>query len=1321
MAAFREQVLAALAQSSSPVPAGDLAKRLRCPVSEVNRVLYAEQKKGSVSMVKGGGSSAPLWKAAAPAAAPRSQDRSSTTRTGVTPKRQKILDENLAAWKETLLDLTRRNNLLYFKESKNQTLSLDASKPEIRSQLLSGKSVSVAKLFASDEERIEALRRTRIIAGKERENREERSLETLHLTVGEVTWEPEGDQRDRPPRAPLLLVPAQLSRDGRTSDFSLKLSLDGAEVNQTLKYKVKRDFGIELDGDLGPALDEGVPLVEIVRRMLLPKLRRLPKMTVADRFILGNFSFAKLAMVQDLDDSRETLGLHHVIMAIIGDREAGNELRGQVGEPQLESANHISPSDEFLILDADSSQNDVINAIVAGRSFAFDGPPGTGKSQTIANAIAVLAARGKKVLFVAEKRAAIDAVVRRLTHAGLGQLVMDYHGTDRRKREIVDNIKAAIGGMRATQPRGVTAVHETLSETRQYLLDRSTAVHSPREPWRYSIYQLMEISKEAEENGAAVDGVNLPRTLLNRLTFDRIHVAKQTLRRFARAGGLQTGTGAELWRESTVGSEADADVVLDALDEVDEDKLRQIYVDMERVAIELGAPVTKSSASRLPKPDRLQAVVAAATHCASLGDELGWPMFAEPLDRHEEALLRAESKARILWQLWSPSFRASVRAVRAATSKKLSSREALNAVKRTRSAVGQWRRATGGAEVPRSRPRALDTAVAAADELASISERFAAIPAVVDALRDDLARAATLVDALRASRNLGRTAHVLVAAAKELEEIGLGRLISSMRSQGIDPTLAEEGLMGVWARSLLEVLSAKEPTLMSADSTVAARATSEFSSADRQHLATTPDRIKVAWTKNYKAAALKFVDENMVLDRELQKKSRLLPIRKLFSQTKNVLCAVKPCWVMSPLSVSVIRPDPSWFDVVIFDEASQVQPADAITSIKAAKQVVVAGDDQQLPPTTFFAGSDVDVLDDADDNDDDAVPLGAYESVLSLVKAIITRPRQLQWHYRSRDERLIAFSNEHVYGKSLITFPDNAQDSPISLEIVASSPANISRGATNEAEVDHVVELVRNHARKHPDESLGVIALGSPHANAIEQALDRARQTDDLIDHLLRERETEPTFVKNLERVQGDERDAIILTIGYGRNAAGQINYNFGPINGRYGTRRLNVATTRAKKRLTVVSTFGGEELDKGRSKGGVAFLRDYLIYAGTKAEWMGDTLTPPPELNAFERSVLSALTGAGLDVVPQLGVGKYRIDFAVRHRSDSARFALAVECDGASYHSQPTARERDRLRQEALEARGWNFYRIWSTNWFNNPEQELEQLVAEYERVISI
>jgi hypothetical protein len=210
------------------------------------------------------GVSAPLWKLAINAPATRARSGSGGVKSTLSTRRQEILDSKLSEWKETLLDVTRRNNLLYYKESKNQTLSLDSAKPEIRAQLLSGKTVSIVRLFPDEEERIEALRRARLIAAKERENREERSLETLHLTVGEITWEqPQDDQRERPPRAPILLVPAQLSRDGRSSDYSLRLSLEGTEVNQTLKYKVKRDFGIEIDDDLTDALEDDLALVDI--------------------------------------------------------------------------------------------------------------------------------------------------------------------------------------------------------------------------------------------------------------------------------------------------------------------------------------------------------------------------------------------------------------------------------------------------------------------------------------------------------------------------------------------------------------------------------------------------------------------------------------------------------------------------------------------------------------------------------------------------------------------------------------------------------------------------------------------------------------------------------------------------------------------------------------------------------------------------------------------------------------------------------------------------------------------------------------------------
>ncbi|MBM4076769.1 MAG: DUF559 domain-containing protein, partial [Planctomycetes bacterium] len=328
------------------------------------------------------------------------------------------------------------------------------------------------------------------------------------------------------------------------------------------------------------------------------------------------------------------------------------------------------------------------------------------------------------------------------------------------------------------------------------------------------------------------------------------------------------------------------------------------------------------------------------------------------------------------------------------------------------------------------------------------------------------------------------------------------------------------------------------------------------------------------------------------------------------------------------------------------------------------------------------------------------------------------RPRQLRWHYRSRDERLIGFSNDRIY-KSLITFPHSDALPPISHVLVDQFPENVTTRATNEAEVRRVLGLVKSHARSNPQESLGVIALGKPHADAIIDAIERERDADPELAAFVDSTESEPFFVKNLERVQGDERDSIILSIGYGRRDDGSLNYTFGPVNGEDGYRRLNVATTRAKVRMTVVSTFKGEEMAESRCQGGTLFLRDYLVYARSGGLILGRTENSVQPLNPFEKSIQRALEAEGLELVPQHGVGRFRIDFAVRHPSDPGKFVLAVECDGASYHSFPTARDRDRLRQQILESRGWRFHRIWSTDWFRDPENEVQRVLESYHAAI--
>ena len=421
--------------------------------------------------------------------------------------------------------------------------------------------------------------------------------------------------------------------------------------------------------------------------------------------------------------------------------------------------------------------------------------------------------------------------------------------------------------------------------------------------------------------------------------------------------------------------------------------------------------------------------------------------------------------------------------------------------------------------------------------------------------------------------------------------------------------------------------------------------------------------------------------------------------------------------MMSPLSVSQFLPADFTFDAVIFDEASQVKEADAIGCIYRGSQLIVAGDEKQLPPTSFFdrmADTDEDELDQASEE-----VLG-FESVLDRCKAQGFTPLPLRWHYRSRHEDLITYSNYRFYDGKLHTFPGAVSDAPdLGVELFKVDGI-YRRGATrdNLQEAARVVDRVLHHRRHHPQTTLGVVALSTAQQFAVEAEIER-RAADE---PELRELETGDRlsgfFVKNLESVQGDERDIVILTIGYGPDENGKLTMNFGPINREGGERRLNVAVTRARRRIEIVSSISGGDIrvasgETRSDAGGLAHLRGYLDFAerGHPAlaidlrDSLGDSESP------FEEEVLRAAQSMGLEAVPQVGAAGYRIDIGIRHPDKPGSYLLGVECDGASYHSSKVARDRDRLRQEILEGLGWTIHRVWSTAWFADRGREIRAL----------
>ena len=447
----------------------------------------------------------------------------------------------------------------------------------------------------------------------------------------------------------------------------------------------------------------------------------------------------------------------------------------------------------------------------------------------------------------------------------------------------------------------------------------------------------------------------------------------------------------------------------------------------------------------------------------------------------------------------------------------------------------------------------------------------------------------------------------------------------------------------------------------------------------------------------------------------------------LLDQASDVLFAAKPCWATSPLMVSQVLPASRLFDVVIFDEASQVTPADAVPSIMRAHQVIVAGDDRQLPPTNFFrqVGDGEPEDDDPGVADEDAlVSFGSgFESILDTLRPLLpTWP--LTWHYRSRDERLVAFSNARIYGGALTTFPGVIRDDCLRHVVVAQDAGGgpeAGQEASVAGEAAVVVDLVLDHTRRRPTASLGVIALGIRHAERIDEMLRLALADHPGLEEFFAEDRPEPFFVKNLERVQGDERDSIILSIGYGKHRDGRMRYHWGPLLRNGGERRLNVAVTRARQRLTVVSSFSSRDVDPDRvTSAGARLLCDYLEYTDSGGVAAAGRAPERAGLSPFEADVAERLAGLGITVAARYGVGGYRVDFAAAHPAVPGRMVLAIEADGASYRDSRSARDRDRLRKEHLERLGWTFHRIWSTNWFSDPEAEVAKVQLAYQAAVA-
>lgn len=1334
------------------------------------------------------------------------------------------ITERLLASRRDLLDLGLRNTLLNYRLPRSrgaqvvgckasdvyrwlitdaQTLEfIPANAEQASSSLLADpeKGAKVAFPTPHDEKNLQSRLLATYYAA--RTHIEERGLNILFVAVGVLHWF-EDDSSDRELKAPLLLIPVQLERTSAREKFKLTYNEEDIEANLSLATRLRNDFEIRY-----PDLPDSDELnVEEYLNAIATEVQGQQRWRVEpDEIALGFFSFAKFLMYRDLEPSawcsEENPDGSKILAALIRDGFR-NEPAGSAENAYLDKV--IAPDVLNQVVDADSSQAVAMLDVRAGRNLVIQGPPGTGKSQTITNIIADALGQGKKVLFVAEKRAALEVVKRRLDRVNLGDVCLELHSHAANKKSVLADLQRTL---QLDKPKS-DAIRWELEQYKRardqlnaYCLEVNSPVANSGFTPRALMGELISIAKLKGDVvlpkpgfGTSDDKENLERLReLNRSRLEELRPLvinlQAHLKRIGppaahpfRATGLQALLPSD--KEQIVTSLSGAiralEVLKSAIAEVA--ALMGIAATYSRAEADvlsraakraLSAPhlrgVEIKSSDWQAKRDQLTQLIAAGARYAEIRKNFEGILIPEAWEQdvlHSRQVLNTTGRK---WWRWISSdyrrTRNSIAGLYAIVQSKdaefqLLVVDAILEVNRQTRTVNeyealaarlfgvQWEglrsdwqvlkrladwifalyRDVGAGQLPAgvidflAGNPTLSTLKRQFDKLdAALPEYDSALPAVFSGLllEEDTKQAIATADLpsqiTELSTMLGRIDELIDAITYRnlkttLDNNGLGWVVKAAWDWPEAGKLLESFFLRTCFEALLRHAYSERESLRMFDGTSHEGVRNRFRELDAISLKATQLELAVRHYSGLPSAT--GYGEVGTLLREFEKRSRHMPIRKLVQQAGNAIQAIKPVFMMSPMSIAAFVPPRSVkFDLVVFDEASQVRPVDAFGAVLRGNQVVVVGDSKQLPPTSFFDA----LVQEDEPTDDEELVTSDIESLLGLMLGQGAPYRMLRWHYRSRHHSLITLSNEEFYDNRLVVFPSPEPNHPGLGLVFHHLPNTIyDRGKTrtNRLEAELVAKAVMLHAKSAPHLTLGVAAFSLQQAEAVLDHLERMRRDDPSAESFFSSHPHEPFFIKNLESVQGDERDIIFISIGYGRNAEGYVAMGFGALNGQGGERRLNVLITRARQCCEVFTNLTHGDIDLSRTPArGVAVLKAFLKYAQTGITDVPNA-TADEEESPFEKQVVDALRGAGHEIAVQVGSGGFRIDLAVIDREKRGRYLLGIECDGATYHSSRSSRDRDRLRQQVLENLGWKIHRIWSTDWFNHSERELRRTLG--------
>lgn len=1341
-------------------------------------------------------------------------------------------------WQKKLLDLTLRNRLLNFPDSKKTIPFLCTDVAYLEDRLAEGAAIRVISLpeqnplgerdaalyrdvHGRDIQRTfaaEALLRDELPSPLDARQLESRLIDlhrqvrndfaegganTLFLAVGFLRWKKKPED-ERSYRAPILLVPVRLERRSASSRFTIRFHEDEPRFNASLLQFLERDFDLKLpqfSGDL-PIDDNGVDVPQLLAAAR-GAVRDVPGMEVVDETALSTFSFAKFLMWKDLVERTDALRQNRVVRHLIDTPEQSfSQGEGSSSFRDERELDRIyAPSDIISLLPADSSQTAASLAAAEGLDFVIVGPPGTGKSQTIANMIANCLAKGRTVLFVAEKTAALDVVYRRLREHGLGNQCVELHSSKADRKHFLGQLKAAWEHGSGVDASEWVAINERLRIHRDQLNAYVDALHTryangwtpylalgialkagdtptPNLSWAerdaHDAATLRALEDMAAEAGLVYASVERHPALdlvdaqdWSSGWQDTLIAAAQSLRNAAEllqdaasaylaclglaqtdetsleelaalsalATGLHRSSGrdisvafdrdfaqmggalAELGRSIAAYREAEMSTAApypeSAVRDIDAEALERQWRDAE-ASFWPNSMLGKRKVQKLLQgyasggdadPARDLPLLRRMKECLASID--GTLLAGKPLP--VQGLATDTTAAAEILDLAS--------ALRGALRLPGRSPEEIRPMLR---AIAPCLRGSPDDQLRHVGARLL----AAMQGMDTARKRFSEVAGRELGSRVSLRGIVERMTGLAEARNLLRDWSAWCGARRRAVHNGLGPLVESLEAGTAAPGETRSAFRLAYARCWLPKVLDADPTLRTFRRFQHENAIKEFREID--------DMVRTHATRRVISAVahglppVTGVPRNSELgllrhQMELQRPSQ--SIRDMIGKMPQAFPKLAPCMLMSPLSIAqYLPPNQALFDVVIFDEASQITTWDAVGAIARARQTIIVGDPKQLPPTNFFGRNE--------DEDDVADHEKDLESILDEARASGIPVRDLRWHYRSRSESLIAFSNHHYYQNRLVTFPSPAvEDRAVSLRKVPHGVYDKGKSRTNRIEAEAVcAEAVSRMKRwlELPDRdrpTLGIITFNVQQQSLILDLLDAARREEPELEWFFAEDRVEPTIVKNLENVQGDERDVILFSIAFWKDASGKSPpMTFGALNRDGGERRLNVAVTRARQELIVFSGFTADQIDASRSKYvAVHHLKTFLDYAerGAIALPAEDRGSVGGFDSPFEEAVASQLERRGWMVVPQVGISGFRIDLGVRHPDLAGAYLAGVECDGATYHGSATARDRDKVREQVLRGLGWNILRVWSTDWWFDAKGCAERLHENLEALL--